>query len=203
MHTPSLELDVQGRSQPLMMGLHGFSSDIPCSQMSRPSHGRNLASQNQSSWVFGPQEPITEVPLPMVSSNQSSGTLSHMSCGTPTTGGLFEFELDSFVQPAQMGRMLGSSSNMGYGGISSLDGSWGPANDNVVVLQQQRKKGQRLGPLTAPARRKANVMRKVRSCVACRLAKTSVSWARYAPCENLFLTLTLVFSWPSLFPVRK
>jgi hypothetical protein len=157
------------------MGLQGFSSDIPCSQMSRLSHGRNLESQNQSSWVFGPQEPITEVPLHVVPSNQSSETLSHMSCGTPTADGLFEFELGGFVQPAQIGRMLGSSSNMGNGAISSLDGSWAPANDNVVVLQQQKKKGQRLGPLTAPARRKANVMRKARSCVKCRIAKASVS----------------------------
>jgi hypothetical protein len=202
MHTPSLELDVQNHSQPLMMGLQGFPSDILCSQMSRPSHPRNLPSQNQSSWVFGPQEPITEVPLPMVPSNQSSETLSHMSCGSPPTGRLFEFELDGFVQLAQMGRMLGSSSNMGNSAISSIDGSWGPANDNIVVLQQRKKKGQRLGPLTAPARRKANVMRKARSCVVCRLAKASVSWARYIPhVKTLFLTLTLVFSGPCLFPV--
>jgi hypothetical protein len=202
MHTPSLELDVHSHSQPLMIGLPGFSSDIPCSQMSRPSHGRNLSFQNQSSSVFGPQEYITEVPLPLVPSNPSSETMSHMSCGSPPAGGFFEFKIDGFVQPAQMGSMLGSSSDMGNGGISFVDCSWGPANDNVVVLQQRKKKGQRLGPLTAPARRKANVMRKARSCVACRLAKASVSWARYTPREiSFFLTLTLVFSRPCLFPV--
>jgi len=187
MHTPSLELDVQNHSQPFMIGLQEFSSDIPCSQMSRPSYCRNLQSQNRSSWVFGPQESITEVPLATAPGNQSFKTLSHMSCGSPPTGGSFEFELHGFVQPAQMGRMLGSSSNMGNGAIFSQDGSWGPANDNAVVLQQRKKKGQRLGPLTAPARRKANVMRKARSCLTCRLAKASVSWARYTPSETLFL----------------
>jgi hypothetical protein len=188
MHTSSLALDVQSLPQPLTMGLQGFSSDVHSSQMSRPSDGRNLPSQNQSSWVFGRQEPITEVPLPMVPRNQSSETLSHISCGSPPTGGLFEFEIDGFVQPAQMGRMLGSSSNMRNGAISSLDGSWGPANDNIVVLQRRKGKGKghRLGPLTAPARRKANVMRKARSCVACRQAKASVSLAGFTPCENFF-----------------
>jgi hypothetical protein len=174
MHIPGLELDIQSHPQPLM-GLQGFSSDIPCSQMSRPSHGRNLSSQNQSGLVFGPQDPITEVPLPMVPSNQSSETLFRMSCGSPPTGGLFEFEIDDFVQPTQMGRILSSPSNIGNGAISPLDGSWEPVNDNVVVLQQRKRKGQRFGPLTAPARRKANVMRKARSCLICRLAKASVS----------------------------
>jgi hypothetical protein len=186
MYTSSLELDVQSHSQPLTMGLQGFSSDVYSSQMSRPSDGQNLPFKNQSSWGFGRQEPITEVPLPMIPSNQSSQTLSHILSGSPTTGGLFEFQIDDFVQPAKMGRMLGSSSNMGNGAISSLDGSLGPANDNIVVLQQRKSKGHRHGPLTTPARRKAKVMRKERSCLACRLLKASVSWARYTPCENFF-----------------
>jgi len=186
MYTSSLELDVQSHSQPLTMGLQGSSSDVHSSQMSRPSDGRNLLSKSQSSWGFGRQEPITEVPLPMVPSNQSSQTLSHMLSGSPPTGGFFEFQIDDFVQPAQMGRMLGSSSNMGNGAISSLDGSWESANDNIVVLQRRKRKGHRHGPLTAPARRKAKAMRKKRSCLACRLSKASVSRARYTLCENFF-----------------